>query len=57
MERNVEFVRHSTVLHGAACSLADRCLDLAARLQISESPAFVRAGRKASGLDRAVKKE
>jgi multimeric flavodoxin WrbA/nitrite reductase/ring-hydroxylating ferredoxin subunit len=55
MERNVEFVKHSETLHGAARALSDRCLDLAARLQISESPAFVRAGRKASGLDRAVR--
>ncbi len=54
MERNVEFVKHSESLHEAAKGLADRCLDLAARLQVSEAPGFVRAGRKASGMAKAT---
>ncbi len=52
MERNVEVVRHSGQLHDGARSLLDRCLDLASRLQASAAPAFERAGRKASGLER-----
>jgi multimeric flavodoxin WrbA/nitrite reductase/ring-hydroxylating ferredoxin subunit len=52
MERNVEFVQHSEPLHDGARALADRCLDLAARLQASAAPKFEKGGRKASGLER-----
>jgi len=52
MERNVEIVQHSQRLHDGARALLDRCVDLAARLQVGAAPRFERAGRKASGLER-----
>jgi multimeric flavodoxin WrbA/nitrite reductase/ring-hydroxylating ferredoxin subunit len=51
-ERNVEVVKASDDLREGAHALADRCLDLAGRLQAGEHPAFEPAGRKASGLER-----
>jgi len=52
MERNVEMVKNNTDLHDGARALLDRCLDLAEQLQTGDAPAFERAGRKASGLER-----
>lgn len=51
MERNVEVVQQSEELHSGARGLLDRCVDLAGRLQTSTGAEFVRAGRKASGLE------
>lgn len=52
MERNVDFVQRSEALSEGARSLADRCIELAARLQASASTSFSRGGRKASGQAR-----
>lgn len=49
MEHNVDYVKRSAELSEGARALADRCLELAARLQASASGSFSRGGRKASG--------
>lgn len=49
MERNIEAVMHNPALHDGSRALADRCLDLAARLLQSAAPGFTAGGRKASG--------